>query len=131
MTGVQTCALPISPDRGGGKDPDNPDAIYHVAMYSGNGVMIEAFDSTTPVRITPVRLDTDYWGAPLPRPTAVIRIAEGSGDDFVLASARMTLGRARYRDLRNRLAFKRIGACRKCGLFRDGCGQGSQISQPL
>ena len=47
----------------GSKDPDNPDAIYHVAMYSGNGEMIEAFDSTTPVRITPVRLDTDYWGA--------------------------------------------------------------------
>jgi gamma-D-glutamyl-L-lysine dipeptidyl-peptidase len=44
-------------------DPDNPDAIHHVAMYSGNGDMIEAFDSTTPVRITPVRLDTDYWGA--------------------------------------------------------------------
>ena len=47
----------------GSKDPGNPDAIYHVAMYSGNGEMIEAFDSTTPVRITPVRLDADYWGA--------------------------------------------------------------------
>jgi cell wall-associated NlpC family hydrolase len=47
----------------GGKDPSNPDAIYHVAMYSGNGEMIEAFDSTTPVRITPVRLGADYWGA--------------------------------------------------------------------
>ena len=47
----------------GSKNPDNPDAIYHVAMYSGNGEMIEAFDSTTPVRTTPVRLDTDYWGA--------------------------------------------------------------------
>lgn len=47
----------------GSEDPDNPDAIYHVAMYSGNGEMIEAFDSTTPVRTTPVRLDTDYWGA--------------------------------------------------------------------
>ncbi len=47
----------------GSRDPDNPDAIYHVAMYSGNGEMIEAFDSTTPVRITPVRLDADYWGA--------------------------------------------------------------------
>jgi cell wall-associated NlpC family hydrolase len=47
----------------GSKDPGNPDAIYHVAMYSGNGKMIEAFDSTTPVRITPVRLDADYWGA--------------------------------------------------------------------
>lgn len=47
----------------GSADPDNPGAIYHVAMYSGNGEMIEAFDSTTPVRTTPVRLDTDYWGA--------------------------------------------------------------------
>jgi gamma-D-glutamyl-L-lysine dipeptidyl-peptidase len=47
----------------GSRDPDNPGAIYHVAMYSGNGEMIEAFDSTTPVRTTPVRLDTDYWGA--------------------------------------------------------------------
>ena len=36
----------------GSRDPDNPDAIYHVAMYSGNGDMIEAFDSATPVRIT-------------------------------------------------------------------------------
>jgi gamma-D-glutamyl-L-lysine dipeptidyl-peptidase len=44
-------------------DPDNPDAIYHVAMYSGNGAMIEAFDKTVPVRITPVRLGADYWGA--------------------------------------------------------------------
>ena len=47
----------------GSKDPGNPEEIYHVAMYSGNGEMIEAFDSTTPVRTTPVRLDTDYWGA--------------------------------------------------------------------
>jgi cell wall-associated NlpC family hydrolase len=47
----------------GSKDPGNPNAIYHVAMYSGNGEMIEAFDSTTPVRVTPVRLDADYWGA--------------------------------------------------------------------
>src|ERR1700753_1736682 len=47
----------------GSRDPDHPDAIYHVAMYSGNGEMIEAFDSTTPVRTTPVRLDADYWGA--------------------------------------------------------------------
>jgi gamma-D-glutamyl-L-lysine dipeptidyl-peptidase len=47
----------------GSTDPDKPEAIYHVAVYSGNGEMIEAFDSTTPVRITPVRLNTDYWGA--------------------------------------------------------------------
>jgi len=45
------------------KDPDNPDAIYHVAMYVGNGQMIEAFDKSAPVRITPVRMDADYWGA--------------------------------------------------------------------
>jgi len=47
----------------GSQDPDNPDAIFHVAMYSGNGEMIEAFDKSAPVRITPVRLDDDYWGA--------------------------------------------------------------------
>ncbi|WP_292981742.1 NlpC/P60 family protein [Mycobacterium sp.] len=46
-----------------GKDPVNPDAIHHVAMYYGNGTMIEAFDKSEPVRITPVRLDGDYWGA--------------------------------------------------------------------
>ncbi|WP_197503098.1 NlpC/P60 family protein [Mycobacterium sp. 1245111.1] len=46
-----------------GKDPANPDAIHHVAMYYGNGEMIEAFDKSEPVRITPVRLDEDYWGA--------------------------------------------------------------------
>jgi gamma-D-glutamyl-L-lysine dipeptidyl-peptidase len=34
-----------------------------VAMYSGNGEMIEAFDKGIPVRITPVRLDENYWGA--------------------------------------------------------------------
>ena len=47
----------------GGSDPVNPDDMYHVAMYYGNGDMIEAFDKTEPVRITPVRLDEDYWGA--------------------------------------------------------------------
>lgn len=47
----------------GSQDPDNPDAIFHVAMYSGDGEMIEAFDQSAPVRITPVRLDDDYWGA--------------------------------------------------------------------
>jgi len=39
------------------------DSIYHVAMYVGNGNMIEAYDHTTPVRITPVRYNSDYWGA--------------------------------------------------------------------
>jgi gamma-D-glutamyl-L-lysine dipeptidyl-peptidase len=41
----------------------DPEAIYHVAMYSGDGNMIEAFETGTPVRITPARLDADYWGA--------------------------------------------------------------------
>lgn len=41
----------------------NADSIYHVAMYVGNGDMIEAYDHTTPVRITPVRYNADYWGA--------------------------------------------------------------------
>ncbi len=49
--------------RDASKDPADPDAIYHVAMYSGNGEMIEAFDKSVPVRITPARLDGDYWGA--------------------------------------------------------------------
>ncbi|MBO0805922.1 MAG: C40 family peptidase [Nocardiopsaceae bacterium] len=39
------------------------DSIYHVAMYAGHGDMIEAYDHKTPVRITPVRYNADYWGA--------------------------------------------------------------------
>ncbi|UQX12811.1 C40 family peptidase [Candidatus Mycobacterium methanotrophicum] len=46
-----------------GSRDDNPGAIYHVAMYSGNGEMIEAFNAGTAVRVTPVRLDENYWGA--------------------------------------------------------------------
>lgn len=41
----------------------NADEIYHVAMYFGNSTMIEAFDAGAPVRVTPVRLDADFWGA--------------------------------------------------------------------
>ena len=41
----------------------DPSTIYHVAMFAGNGKMIEAFDSGIPVRITPVRFNDDYWGA--------------------------------------------------------------------
>jgi cell wall-associated NlpC family hydrolase len=39
------------------------DDIYHVAMFVGNGRMIEAFDHKTPVRITSARLGANYWGA--------------------------------------------------------------------
>ncbi|MFI6041203.1 NlpC/P60 family protein [Nocardia sp. NPDC051321] len=44
-------------------DTHDPDSIYHVAMSIGDDLMIEAYDSATPVRITPVRFGTDYWGA--------------------------------------------------------------------
>jgi cell wall-associated NlpC family hydrolase len=37
--------------------------IHHVAMYAGDGRMIEAYDHRTPVRITAARFDTEYWGA--------------------------------------------------------------------
>jgi cell wall-associated NlpC family hydrolase len=38
-------------------------SIYHDALYAGNGQMIEAYGAGVPVRITPVRFGTDYWGA--------------------------------------------------------------------
>lgn len=38
-------------------------AIHHVAMYAGDGRMIEAFDAATPVRVTAARLDGEYRGA--------------------------------------------------------------------
>ncbi|MFI6168530.1 NlpC/P60 family protein [Nocardia sp. NPDC051052] len=44
-------------------DTQDPESIYHVAMYVGDDRMIEAFDSATPVRITPARFGPDYWGA--------------------------------------------------------------------
>ena len=41
----------------------DPSTIYHVAMYVGDGKMAEAYDAGTPVRITPVRFEEDFWGA--------------------------------------------------------------------
>jgi cell wall-associated NlpC family hydrolase len=38
-------------------------AIHHVAMYTDEGHMVEAPGSADPVRITPVRFDSEYWGA--------------------------------------------------------------------
>jgi gamma-D-glutamyl-L-lysine dipeptidyl-peptidase len=63
--------------------PD-PGSIYHVAMYIGHQQMIQAYDAATPVRITPVRLGTDYWGAerflrpglPAAAPTAALRAGD-------------------------------------------------------
>lgn len=43
--------------------PPGTNSIYHVAMYIGDGQMIEAYDHLTPVRVTPVRFNSDYWGA--------------------------------------------------------------------
>lgn len=37
--------------------------VYHVAMYIGDGKMMEAYDSSTPIRTTKVRFERDYWGA--------------------------------------------------------------------
>jgi gamma-D-glutamyl-L-lysine dipeptidyl-peptidase len=38
-------------------------SIYHVAMYAGDGQMVEAYAAGVPTRLTPVRFGTDYWGA--------------------------------------------------------------------
>jgi len=38
-------------------------SMHNVAMYVGDGRMIEAYDHLTPVRITPARFDSEYWGA--------------------------------------------------------------------
>lgn len=44
-------------------DVADASTIYHVAMYVGNGTMIEAYGAGIPVRTTPVRYNEDYWGA--------------------------------------------------------------------
>ena len=38
-------------------------SIYHVAMFAGDGNMLEAYAAGTPTRLTPVRFNDDYWGA--------------------------------------------------------------------
>lgn len=42
--------------------------IHHVALYVGNGMMVEAYESGMPVRVTPVRYD----GGLLPNATRVL-----------------------------------------------------------
>ncbi|CAI6089431.1 unnamed protein product [Clonostachys chloroleuca] len=37
--------------------------IYHVAMYTGNGTMLEDYSSGVPLRLTAARLETNYEGA--------------------------------------------------------------------
>ncbi|PGG97759.1 hypothetical protein GX51_07140 [Blastomyces parvus] len=41
----------------------NPSSIYHVAMYAGDGKMLEAHGAAIPTQIAPVRFDENYWGA--------------------------------------------------------------------
>jgi gamma-D-glutamyl-L-lysine dipeptidyl-peptidase len=41
----------------------NPSTIHHVAVYAGDGEMLEAYGAGIPVRITPVRFNDEYWGA--------------------------------------------------------------------
>lgn len=41
----------------------NPRTIFHVAMYAGDGKMLEAYKAGVTLRLTPVRLEEDYWGA--------------------------------------------------------------------
>jgi gamma-D-glutamyl-L-lysine dipeptidyl-peptidase len=59
-----------------------PDSIYHVAMYIGDQQMIEAYDAATPVRITAVRFGTDYWGAErFVRPGELAHVGDDAVDD--------------------------------------------------
>ena len=41
----------------------NPKSIYHVAMYAGEGNMLESYKAGVPVRLTTARFDDNYWGA--------------------------------------------------------------------
>lgn len=41
----------------------DPDTIYHDAMYAGKRMMMEAYGSGVPTRLTKVRFNEDYWGA--------------------------------------------------------------------
>ena len=45
-----------------------PDGIHHVTMYVGGGQMIEAYESGTTIRVTPVR----YYGGLLPYATRLL-----------------------------------------------------------
>ena len=42
-------------------DPNNTDAVYHVAMWAGNGMIMEAPQPLSPLRLTKMR-----WGSTMP-----------------------------------------------------------------
>jgi len=46
-----------------GSNLQKASSIHHVAMYAGDGMMLEAYGAGVPVRLTEVRLGGDYWGA--------------------------------------------------------------------
>jgi cell wall-associated NlpC family hydrolase len=46
-----------------GSNKAKASSIHHVAMYAGDGMMLEAYGAGTPVRLTEIRLGGDYWGA--------------------------------------------------------------------
>lgn len=46
-----------------GSDPGNPGSVHHIAVYLGNGKMVEARESGTLVMVSDVRLNAQYAGA--------------------------------------------------------------------
>ncbi|WP_149180015.1 NlpC/P60 family protein [Streptomyces sp. TRM49041] len=46
-----------------GSDPDNLNSVHHIAIYLGNGKMVEARESGTLVMVSDVRLNGQYAGA--------------------------------------------------------------------
>jgi cell wall-associated NlpC family hydrolase len=46
-----------------GKTPSNLNSVHHIAIYLGNGRMVEARQSGTPVMVSDVRLNAEYAGA--------------------------------------------------------------------
>jgi cell wall-associated NlpC family hydrolase len=46
-----------------GSDPGNLGSVHHIAIYLGNGKMVEARESGTLVMVSDVRLNTQYAGA--------------------------------------------------------------------
>ncbi|KAL6855449.1 hypothetical protein ACO1O0_006596 [Amphichorda felina] len=41
----------------------NAESIYHVAMYAGDGEMLEAYSAGVAIRLTEARFGENYWGA--------------------------------------------------------------------
>lgn len=59
-----------------GDQPGNWTSVYHVAMYIGDGMMVQAPTAGDVVKVSPVGFD-DYFGA-----TRVVKAVKGDGDDI-------------------------------------------------